>query len=516
MKKSSAPFAYYEEEKLSLETNKESSGDTMELRCRKRPRIEPMTVKSRSAVSVADNNALPNFSYDSETFIAEGSNADCALFKLSQLKRGLNDGFPNALDQIGIASPKDPAKNGWLSHHNGYNGILLACSNGLTAPVVKVNGFTSTLDRAEHVDPCCRSPSRRSRFRTARARHCNGAKIANAKDTDSVVTDLSFSPSLEAQEDKASHASESPDVVGSRSERALDVGVELPTGHCQQPKNFRKFDVLCKEKNHSSASSVSSTSGRSSVVVVGVKKERATCRWNDCGTDVEVDALLEHIVRVHVDCQVKDGVAEESKFVCLWSGCKFYNRHSVLRAWLERHIHCHLGSKPYRCIVAQCRMRFSSQFLLNRHINGHFSGLPSRPLRKGDVLQRKKKLRNTKPCPVKTDDFFDSAAMECVQNELIRCAQLTQVNPLHSGNTVTFQSYTVARRVGSNGCQETMLRWQPRNILPDEWVPESQLASFATKVMPTSRLPGDILQSLVMPRQPHHLVCQSRGKGQRK
>lgn len=341
-----------------------------------------------SAVSVADSNALPNFSYDGETFIAEGSNADCALFKLGQYKRGLNDGFSNALDQIGIASPKNPTKNGWVSHHNGYNGILFACSNGLTAPVVKVNGFTPTLEHAEHVDSCCRSPIRRNRFRTARAHHCITTKIADAKYAVGIVTDLSFSPSLETQEDKASQASESPDVVGSRSERALDTGVELPI------KNFRKFDVLCKEKNRSSASSVSSTSGRSSVV--GVKKEHVTCQWHDCGTDVEVDGLLEHIIRTHVECQVKDGVKEESKFVCLWSGCKLYNRHSVLRAWLERHIHCHLGDKPYRCIVAQCRMRFSSQFLLNRHINGHFSGLP---LRKGDVLQKKKKLRNTKPCP---------------------------------------------------------------------------------------------------------------------
>lgn len=316
------------------------------------------------------------------------------LFDFSQFKHnsGLNNKFPSTLKQTGITSPKNPAKNGWLSQRNGCRGILLSRSNGLAAPIVKVNGFTPV---SNHVNGCCRTSGS---FCTGAIRHCGTTKIADADDTAENLSSLAY---LEPLEEKASHPSKSPDVVaGSRSEQALDVSDELlPNGirstDCfQQPDNFRKFDILCKE----TVSSSSSSSLSSASLSAGVRKEGARCQWNGCGKDVECDVLLEHIARVHIDSQVKDS-PEESKFVCLWNGCKFHGRGSVLKTWLERHIHCHLGDKPYRCIVAQCRMRFASQVLLNRHINGHFSGLQSRALRKGDLQQKKKKLKNTRPCP---------------------------------------------------------------------------------------------------------------------
>lgn len=352
-----------------------------------------------SALSPADGHTPSNFCYGDDTLVAEKSSTDgCMPFDFSPFKHnsGLyNDKLPKALKQSGITSPKNPAKNGWLSQRNGCRGILLSRSNGLTSPIFKVNGFAPV---SNHVDACCRTSGSCS-FCTAGVRHCGATKLADANDTAENLSSLAYPEPLE---EKASQPSKSPDVIaGSRSEQALDVGDELlPTGirstdhsqQQQQPDDLRKFDVLCKEMVGSSSSSASSLSS------AGVRKEGARCQWNGCGKDVEFDALLEHIARAHIDCQAR-GDPEESKFVCLWNGCKFHGRGSVLKTWLERHIHCHLGDKPYRCIVAQCRMRFASQVLLNRHINGHFSGLQSRPLRKGDLQQKKKKLKNTRSCP---------------------------------------------------------------------------------------------------------------------
>lgn len=514
----------YEEEERKSETD-ESSEDTMELRCRKRQRLEHTAVNGPGALSPADGHTPSNFCYDDDTLVAEKSSTDgCMLFDFGQFKHnsGLkNDKLPKALKQSSITSPKNPAKNGWLSQRNGCRGILLSRSNGLTAPIFKVNGFAPV---SNHVDACCRTSGSCSICTGGAVRHCGATKIADADDTAENLSSLAY---LEPLEEKASQPSKSPDVVaGSRSERALDASDELlPTGiqstDCfqqqQQPNDLRKFGVLCKETVGSS--SLSSLSSVSSLSSTGIRREGARCQWNGCGKDVEFDALLEHIARAHIDCQAK-GDPEGSKFVCLWNGCKFHGRGSVLKTWLERHIHCHLGDKPYRCIVAQCRLRFASQVLLNRHINRHFSGLQSRPLRKGDLQQKKKKLKNTRSCPVKkTDDFFDSATMESIQSELVRCAQVTQVNLLHSGSTITFQSCTMAKRVNSSGQQETLLRWWPKNMLPDEWVPESRVALHATRVVPLSGLPSGTLRSLVMPPQSHRIACHRRhprGKSHRK
>jgi len=136
------------------------------------------------------------------------------------------------------------------------------------------------------------------------------------------------------------------------------------------------------------------------------------CKWNKCGCEIASDNLLEHIHIKHVAPQLRysgdDDNAEEQSFVCLWNGCKVYNRPSCLLTWLERHIVSHLGDKPYCCIVAGCGARFASQVMLERHVNAHFSGncstslAFSRSLRKADSvckLTRKRKPRTARPYP---------------------------------------------------------------------------------------------------------------------
>jgi len=131
------------------------------------------------------------------------------------------------------------------------------------------------------------------------------------------------------------------------------------------------------------------------------------CKWNKCGCEIASDMLLEHIRIKHVATQLQfsddnEVNAEEQSFVCLWNGCKVYNRPSCLLTWLERHIVTHLGDKPYCCIVAGCGARFASQAMLERHVNGHFSGSCSTSLRKADSamkLAKKRKPRTIRPYP---------------------------------------------------------------------------------------------------------------------
>ena len=159
-----------------------------------------------------------------------------------------------------------------------------------------------------------------------------------------------------------------------------------------------------KYASHGSCSTLSSASDICSASV--------QCKWYKCNCEIASDMLLEHIRIKHVATQLHfsdDKVnAEEQSFVCLWNGCKVYNRPSCLLTWLERHIVSHLGDKPYCCIVAGCGSRFASQVMLERHVNGHFSGTcttsltVSRSLRKADSvikLTRKRKPRSARPYP---------------------------------------------------------------------------------------------------------------------
>lgn len=242
------------------------------------------------------------------------------------------------------------------------------------------------------------------------------------------------------------------------------------------------------------------------------------CEWDNCTShELDADSLLEHIRTIHVATQIKPrGTAaaanafetdNEPSFVCLWAGCKVYNKASCLLTWLERHIHSHVGAKPHRCIVAGCGARFASQFMLERHVNGHFAMAASssicalRPSRKGDAsskLIKKRKLRCLRPCPVKVDDYFDSCVMNSIRKQLMSYVEQSSLMTDRTilGNTVTFQSTIVARRVTVNGQLEVLLHWKPSDVLPDEWLLEADAASMTNYTLPLSCLPCDVLYQM--------------------
>ena len=123
--------------------------------------------------------------------------------------------------------------------------------------------------------------------------------------------------------------------------------------------------------------------------------ELTSCQWQSCNETIDVATLMEHIRNKHVDTQKDSEV-----FRCLWEGCKVYNKPSCSLTWLERHILCHSGDKPFRCIVEGCGQRFTSHGGLERHVNSHFNTYqpvhPRSSRSKDDTpskLLKKKKLK---------------------------------------------------------------------------------------------------------------------------
>ncbi|GIX82839.1 zinc finger protein jing [Caerostris extrusa] len=96
------------------------------------------------------------------------------------------------------------------------------------------------------------------------------------------------------------------------------------------------------------------------------------CKWLGCNrladdNTTETD-LVDHIRQCHVQSQPDDC----KSYVCLWVGCKVYERASCSAAGWSVTCSCMGGSKPFRCIVDGCRQRFGSEGALERHVNSHF------------------------------------------------------------------------------------------------------------------------------------------------
>lgn len=78
------------------------------------------------------------------------------------------------------------------------------------------------------------------------------------------------------------------------------------------------------------------------------------CNWEKCCTHFDSNSdLLDHLHQHHIN-------AQQTPFMCSWRDCKVNGREGS-KGWLERHIMSHVGSKPFKCIVERCGVRFSSQ-----------------------------------------------------------------------------------------------------------------------------------------------------------
>ncbi|XP_055627251.1 zinc finger protein jing homolog isoform X2 [Toxorhynchites rutilus septentrionalis] len=204
------------------------------------------------------------------------------------------------------------------------------------------------------------------------------------------------------------------------------------------------------------------------------------CYWSNCDAQFDSSSkLLDHLQIQHVNSQT-------GPFACLWDGCKVHNKESCSRRWLERHVLSHGGSKPHKCIVAGCGMRFGSQLALEKHVNNHFSSTDnvSGNKRSSDPplpkLLRKsgKKLRyRRQPWSARRFDFFDIGVMEGLQHRLILAGSVASARR----GTVTFRGQAAGRRVTSAGT-EVYVRWLPADIISDDWIPEAEAISLTKEI----------------------------------
>ncbi|KAF8770876.1 Zinc finger protein AEBP2 like protein [Argiope bruennichi] len=271
------------------------------------------------------------------------------------------------------------------------------------------------------------------------------------------------------------------------SHHRLNPQVLLIRSNYSDGGGFTELTTTSSDCTSSNCSQVdpqsSSTSGSS---------DDGDCKWLGChrladDNTTETD-LIDHIRQCHVQSQPDDN----KSYVCLWIGCKVYDRPSCSRSWLERHVLLHGGSKPFRCIVDGCRQRFSSEGILERHVNSHFPH-KERSHRERFIRRRRHKYRR-RPQSNKAKDFFDDASMEHVRHNLFQLSSIEGMNCGGPPSAITFHSTVVGRRVDPTGKVHILLHWNPEDMIPDSWIPESEILSNLQKTIPLSKLPRQALQ----------------------
>ncbi|XP_055954623.1 zinc finger protein AEBP2 isoform X1 [Patella vulgata] len=265
--------------------------------------------------------------------------------------------------------------------------------------------------------------------------------------------------------------------------------------------------------NLNSASSTSGVLENGTEVTTTQKETTVTCQWLNCDISLKSTDLMDHIGQKHVETQ-----SSSETFVCLWNGCKVYDKSSCSISWLERHIVCHSGDKPFKCIVDKCHMRFTSRAGLERHVNGHFNTVPAQQkvVKSGEStptkLLKKRRLKRRRPAGVRTGDFFDSGIMDMLHQQLQDVTDNCTVDISGTPHSLTFHSTVVARRKDESGKIKLLLQWKPFNILPDVWVSESEAEELSKKVVPITQLPPETAANIHPTSYRNHRFRKHRRK----
>ena len=170
--------------------------------------------------------------------------------------------------------------------------------------------------------------------------------------------------------------------------------------------------------------------------------------------------------------------SENSRFQCLWVGCKVFSTGSTSYSWLSSHVTSHVGKKPFICMVDGCTQRFSSQLALSRHVNSHFKNpcpsTNSQP-RKGAAASPikfyiRKNRRKIKPAEVRNSskpELFHIGIMAGIKDGLSRISggpNPQQITLDQTGSEIIFHHRIKSRKLDENGNIQYLVTWLPEGM----------------------------------------------------
>jgi len=239
-----------------------------------------------------------------------------------------------------------------------------------------------------------------------------------------------------------------------------------------------------------------------------------TCKWQGCLQGFKTHGKLsDHIKVVHVIGQLE---SSSSTYSCLWEGCKVFGKPSSSRGWVEKHVALHGGKFAFPCIVEGCRHRFSSQVMLERHVNNHFSESgssganhsgPRKSTESGDTARKRLKRAGVKlkfrqlPFSARIFDFFDAGNMAGIRHTVAELEERSCLGGV-TGDTIQLSARVLGTRIHPDGQRWLNVRWTPNNHVADEWVSEAEFCP--TRSVKLSVLPEAskaLIGEQLLPRQ---------------
>lgn len=203
--------------------------------------------------------------------------------------------------------------------------------------------------------------------------------------------------------------------------------------------------------------------------------------------------LHQHLEKVHAE-----------NYCCKWEGCKVFGKMSRKLSFLQRHIAEHSGEKPYKCILDGCDATFSSICGRKRHVEAHYSEVSYPKARVGGesssfsrYLLNSRRIKDKRRTLANRHDCMDNGTMSYIKSALIQneaVMETREQDDICDLSVITFKAEIIGRKKDLIGQRHLLVRWRPANLLPNEWVLESEFD--CTKGIKRTNLPDEAKDSL--------------------
>nr|CAB3220412.1 ZF(C2H2)-34 zinc finger protein AEBP2 [Phallusia mammillata] len=154
------------------------------------------------------------------------------------------------------------------------------------------------------------------------------------------------------------------------------------------------------------------------------KVQKNICLWEGCLQQFPTNRDLHlHLTTEHVNSTV-------TRFCCMWSECKVYQKPTRNLSCLQQHIRFHTGVKRFQCWLEGCDASFSSQQGLARHVPSHFTdcNLPKAKLSSHNerrYLVKRRRIKDKRKALANVHDFIDQRTVDTLLTSLVQREKVT-------------------------------------------------------------------------------------------
>jgi hypothetical protein len=260
------------------------------------------------------------------------------------------------------------------------NGHINSNIKRLSSSPLSSNGVTSTSsptrrsNRSSDVSSACESSTTTGRGSNSSRYSTSLSSSVSCDSSDSGTLSSNNSNTYITNSFSSSSMSSSSSSCSSNDDMTINKKRSLSNSFMNTSSENSTSSSFTSSTNSSritrNSQKTSTTGSSSSATSMSVDQNVVRCLWTKCNfTSEDIDEkLIEHIKTKHILTQ-----RSFHQFRCLWKDCNVYGNPSCSFNWLERHVIDHVDQKPFMCIFDECKRRFRTEALRERHVQSHIN-----------------------------------------------------------------------------------------------------------------------------------------------